>query len=230
MSTQNVVVEEGASDRLLGLDANSDDSIQFLGEDNVPLEKKPLVDYVTSDEDDTAVGAVSEHVEEQKTFRFKKATNMEQLEQLSYKSFAPSTDRKIAWAVSLYEEWRQHCLRTDVSERHEISWGSLTQKGLKESDLSFCLCCFINEIRRKDRGEFPSKSLYEIVLLIQFHLEKRGLMWKLVDGSDFTCVWYTLDNVMKKRVETGNCDRKSADPISFEDENALWNANILGKE
>ena len=96
--------------------------------------------------------------------------------------------------------------------------------------MSFCLCCFINEIRKKDGGEFPSKSLYEIVLLIQFHLEKRGLMWKLVDGSDFTRVWYTLDNVMKKRVETGNCDQKSANPISFEDENALWNANILGVE
>ena len=105
MLTQNMVVEEGASDRLLGLDANSDDSIQFLGEDNVPLEKKPLVNYVSSDEDDATVGAVSDHVEEQRNFRFKKATNLEQLEQLSHKSFAPSTDRKIAWAVSLYEEW-----------------------------------------------------------------------------------------------------------------------------
>ncbi len=121
-------------------------------------------------------------------------------------------------------------MRTDVSEQHEISWGSLSNANLTESDLSFCLCSFINEIRRKDGGEFPANSLYEIVLLIQFHMEKKGVMWKLVDGEAFTCVRFTLDNVMKKRVETGNSDRKSADPISFEDEESLWAAGILGEE
>ncbi len=149
---------------------------------------------------------------------------------MSHKSFAPSTDRKIAWAASLYEEWRQHRLQTDEKDRHEISWGALQNPNLKEADLSFCLCSFINEIRRKDGGEFPPKSLYEIVLLIQFKLEKRGLMWKLVDGVDFTRVRFTLDNVMKKRAESGNCDRKSADPISFQDEESLWNAGVLGEE
>ncbi len=117
-----------------------------------------------------------------------------------------------------------------MSERHKISWGSLSNANLTEADLSFCLCSFINEIRRKDGGEFPAKSLYEIVLLIQFHMEKKGVMWKLVDGEAFTRVRYTLDNVMKKRVETGNSDRKSADPISFQDEESLWAAGILGEE
>lgn len=55
-------------------------------------------------------------------------------------------------------------------------------------------------------------------------------MWKLVDGSDFVRVKYTLDNVMKKRNESGCSDRKTAEPISFQDEEALWSAGILGED
>ncbi len=60
-----MVIEEGGSDRLLGLGERSDDSIQFVGEENVPLESKPLVDYVTSEDDAAASGAMSQPVENQ---------------------------------------------------------------------------------------------------------------------------------------------------------------------
>ncbi len=54
-----MVIDECAGDRLLGLDERSDDSIHFLGEENVPLETKPLMDYMTSEDDDASGGAMS---------------------------------------------------------------------------------------------------------------------------------------------------------------------------
>ncbi len=136
---------------------------------------------------------------EKKEFRFKKLTKESALEELSKKKFSANTDRKIDWAVGLFKSWRQHRLRTDMVEVFQIGWCDIDADDLNPEHLSFCLCCFVNEVRCQDGKEFPSKSLYELVVLIQFYLECRGVFWKLIDGPDFKRVKFTLDNLMKKR-------------------------------
>ena len=104
---------------------------------------------------------------EKKQFRFKKPTEESVLEELSRKTFSANTDQKIDWAVGLFKSWRQHQLKTDVVKVFQIGWCDIDADDLNAEHLSFCLCCFVNEVRRQDSKEFPGKSLYELIVLIQ---------------------------------------------------------------
>ena len=66
-----------------------------------------------------------------------------------------------------------------------------------------------------DRQISLQKTLYQIVICLQFHLEGMGFTWKLLDDKQFTELCYTLDNIMKERVASGIGIRvKKADIIS----------------
>ena len=98
-------------------------------------------------------------------------------------------------------------------------------------NFTFAIKRFITEIRKLDGSDFPAKTLYQIVICLQFHLEGNGFTWKLLDDKDFTEVRFTLDNIMKERVSAGIGIRvKKADTISVLDEEILWKNCILGSE
>ncbi len=54
----------------------------------------------------------------------------------------------------------------------EILWTSLVDPDLNKAHLCYSLCAFVNEIRRRDGQEFLGRTLYDLVLCIQFYLEK----------------------------------------------------------
>ncbi len=192
----------------------------FGGEVSQPVEPKP---------DETKRDEMKPDMEK-KEFRFKKPTEENALEELSRKTFSANTDRKIDWAVGLFKAWRQHRLKTDVVEVFQIGWCNLDVDDLNVEHLSFCLCCFVNEVRRQDGKEFPGKSLYELVVLIQFYLERKGVFWKLIDGPEFKRVKFTLDNLMKKRASEPGFERQGAEAIPVESEDKMWKNGILGEE
>ncbi len=167
---------------------------------------------------------------EKKEFQFKKLTKESALEELSKKTFCASTDCKIDWAVGLFKAWRQHRLRTDVVEVFQIGWCDIDADDLNAEHLSFCLCCFVNEVRCQNGKEFPGKSLYKLVILIQFYLERKGVFWKLIDGPEFKRVKFTLDNLMKKRASEPGFERQGAEAIPVESEEEMWKNGILGEE
>ena len=41
------------------------------------------------------------------------------------------------------------------------------------------------------------KTLYDILVCVEFHLESIGFPWKLINDNIFKDVKYTLDNMMK---------------------------------
>ncbi len=167
---------------------------------------------------------------EKKEFQFKKPTDQSALDELSKKTFSANTNRKINWAVGLFKSWRQHRLRTDVVEVFQIGWCDIDADDLNVEHLSFCLCSFVNEVRRQDGKEFPGKSLYELVVLIQFYLERRGIFWKLIDGPEFKHVKFTLDNLMKDRASEVGFERQGVEAIPVESEEEMWKNGILGEE
>ena len=56
---------------------------------------------------------------------------------------------------------------------------------LTVENLSYALCQFITEICKLDGSDFPGKTLYDIVICIQFYLETYGFNCKLVGGTYF---------------------------------------------
>lgn len=140
--------------------------------------------------------------------RFKPSTPTDELDKLSVKQFAQNTDRKIAWAIKTFWDWRKERM-VDPSCPSEILWCSIDNPSLCKEYLCKTLCQFVNEVRRKDGLEFPGKTLYNLVLCVQFYLEKKGIFWKLVDDPDFVRLKFTIDNLMKKGLVRGCLPRWS---------------------
>ncbi len=130
--------------------------------------------------------------------RFKQPSAEEVLEKLSKKAFAESTEQKINWAVDLFCQWRFSRLARNFCQK-EILEGDVDSLNISKSCLFYSLCAFLNKVKRKDGTEFPGKGLYNLIIMIQFYLEKRGFMWHLVDDPEFKNVKFTLDNLMKAR-------------------------------
>ena len=68
----------------------------------------------------------------------------------------------------MYHEWRGHWnaigleyIGCDLEDRATVTGQSLT----------FALCRFITEVKKIDGTDFPGKTLYHIIVCMQFHLE-----------------------------------------------------------
>ena len=167
-----------------------------------------------------AVDECAQH-EDQMISRFKPPSSDKVLRELSVKKFAPSTERKINWAMSLYEEWHKQRIDSIVPEA-QIVFTDIRSKTLHSDNFCYSLSAFLNEVKRSDSFEFGGKGLYSLVMMLQFFLEKQGLSWKFLDDPEFIRVRYTLDNLMKRRAADRVSVTKSACPISFVDEEKMW--------
>ena len=101
----------------------------------------------------------------------------------------------------MYHQWRWY--RVNQPNLKGISCDLDNKDTISKSSLNAAMCKFITEIKKLDGSEYPGKTLYDIVICVQFHLEKMGLQWKLLVQEEFSDLKYTLDNLMKKRVSEG---------------------------
>ncbi len=160
--------------------------------------------------------------------RFREPLSLAEMENLSHRTFAQNTENKIVWAVQLYHNWwYQRCAKVNCDSH--VKWASIDNlKQISKANLCFALSAFISEIKKKDGSEFPGSSLYQIIICIQFFVEKNGLKLKLLDHPDFVSLRFTLDNLMKERARAGLGRKQSADVITVEDEEKMWRDGILG--
>ena len=130
---------------------------------------------------------------------FKKISE-EQMAELKQNQLKKRTFAKVQWAVRAFQEWRSHRLADFVNYDPLIFECNLENlENLQVNVLDHALCRFIPEVTKVDGGEYPGKTLYEMVLSIQKFLNEYGLNYKLIDGPEFKNVKIVLDNVMKQR-------------------------------
>ena len=165
-----------------------------------------------------------------KPSHFKKPLTKAELEFLSGKTFAQSTDRKISWAANLFRIWRQK--RTDDGTGEgEISWCDLDDPGLDPEVLSHVLLTFINEIKCVDGEDYPPNTVYLIIVMLQLFFEKKGKTWKLLDGKDFNNLRNTIDNLIKRRSMERIAQKvKRSELITMTDEEEMWDFGVLSEE
>ncbi len=199
-------------------------------------ERKLLVPYEGSSGDegktDSAAGSSQQGGGDVEKWsgRFKSATLAEELDKLGHKSFVPSTERKILWAVDLYKHWRWSRMSVAPAPDVNLMQGDIDGLNLNKACLAHSLCAFLSEIRRKDGQEFGGKGLYNLVILLQFHLEKRGFMWRLVEDPEFKKVRFTVDNLMKECCADRCSVSSSSSAISLSDEDKMWRLGVLGDD
>ena len=103
--------------------------------------------------------------------------------------------------------------------------------GLSKEVLSKALCRFLTEVKKIDGTDFPGKTLYKIVICLQFWLETKGSSWRLISDNEFTELKYTLDNLMKECASAGiGITVRKAEALSVGEEEVLWCSGVLGME
>ena len=157
---------------------------------------------------------------------FKMPMDEDKLDQLGYKNFAPDTGKKIKWAVEMFREWRNY--RHDHG--FEFVQCNLDDKTtITPETLNFALPRFLTEVKKLDGSDYPGKTLYEILICIQFHLESIGYGWKLLNQECFKGVKFTLDNLMKMRTREGlGLSVRKAQVLTNLDEEYLWCLGYFG--
>ena len=135
--------------------------------------------------------------------------------------------KKVKWAKGVFQEWRYHRnLSPDFSDIH-CDLDDLST--ISVQNLNFALCHFITEVKKLDGEDFPPKTLYEIIVCIQFYLETEGFALKLISDPGFQEVKFTLDNTMKECTERGLGNNvQKAEVLEISDEDILWNLGLLG--
>ena len=143
------------------------------------------------------------------------------LAKLAKKNFSDETIKKVAWVHHMYQEWRiyRHCtpglkdIECDLDEIDTINVESL----------KFALCKFLTEVKKIDKSDFPAKTLYDILICIQFYMETMGFSWRLLNDDRFKEVRFTLDNTMKRRTADGiGISVRRAQVFNLTDKDILW--------
>ena len=77
-------------------------------------------------------------------------------------------------------------------------------------------------MKKIDGSPFAGKTLYDMVLCIQFHPEAHGVNWKLINEDMFKDLAFTLGNLMKERTAEGvSISFKNAQNLSETNEEYL---------
>ena len=159
---------------------------------------------------------------------FKSPLPQDALDRLAKKNFSKKTCQKIKWICKIFWEWRNFCNETNTS-------GELIMCDLEDVDsisidsLNFGLVRFLTEIKKINGDEYPAKTMYEILICVQFHLETLGFPFNFLQDDRFMEVKFTLDNIMKDRTERGiGTKRKQAEVFTKLHEDILWELGIVG--
>ena len=135
--------------------------------------------------------------------------------------------KKVHWARHIYCDWRlfresQENLRNYSCDLDDLST-------VNKTDLNEAMCRFITEVKKIDGSDYPPKTLYDIVICVQFWLETQGLAWKLLSEDAFQDLKFTLDNLMKERTALGLGNNvRQAQVVGLNDEESMWKSGILG--
>ena len=162
--------------------------------------------------------------------RFKRISD-EKIRELKQQKLKKRTFSKVQWAVKAFKDWRKNKLETTFDGR--VYECDLDRVELIEKDtFEYAMCIFLAEVTKvKDGSEYPGKTLYQLVVSIQKHLNINGKKWKLIENSEFGELRNVLDNLMKERaLKNVGTTKRQAEMISFDVENKLWSEGVLGEE
>ena len=147
--------------------------------------------------------------------------------ELTFKQFSGETMKKIRWVTNMYRDWRMY--RNANPNLLDVKCDIDQMEGVSKSDFVDCVCKFITEVKKIDGSDYPGKTLYDIVICLQFHLETKGYSWKLLGMDDFRDVRFTLDNLMKQRCAAGiGVNVRKAEVLTGFHEELFWSLGLFG--
>ena len=157
------------------------------------------------------------------TRTFAKPVSSKEIAETMQSGVPKKTQEDSKYCANLWDEWAIHRAKTTGDMIPYL-------KNIKVEELQHWICAFILEIRKKDGSEFIPNTLYHISAGIMRYLRVNGKpeidIFKEPGFSKFRIV---LDSEMKRLQAAGvGTVQQKAEPITFEEEEVLWQKGILG--
>ena len=105
------------------------------------------------------------------------------LDRMTKKTFSDESLKKIHWVRRMYSQWRD--VRNTSGNQEFISCDLEDLVMINVPDFVFAVCHFITEVKQMNGDDFPAKTLYDLVICTQIHLETLGFTWKILNDDDF---------------------------------------------
>ena len=151
---------------------------------------------------------------------------------VSYSRYSKATEKKCNWAAKLFAEWK--CARNEQAVLHPELGNSTIRCELIEmtkDELCFALSRFIHEVRKQNGDNYPSETLYELIISVQLYLASHGKEYRFLQDEAFVSLKNTLDSRMKFLSVSGfRSERRQAGVINREDEEKMWKEGVLGSD
>ena len=141
-----------------------------------------------------------------------------------------NTEKNTSWGLRNFREWRD---QREKNYPDEICRPDLINSlPWKEDELCHWLCLYILETRHTDGKQYPISTIYQLLSAILRHMREidpdcPNFLSK--DNHRYRVLHATIDNLSRKlRTEGVGAEVKHTSVISPEEENALWESDVLG--
>ena len=106
--------------------------------------------------------------------KFKKVSD-EKMLQLKQHNLKRRTYSKVLWAVKAFKDWTSNRMSDAKTFDARIYECDLDRVELLEKDsFEYSMCIFLAEVNKLDGSDYPGKTLYQLVVSIQKHLNVKG--------------------------------------------------------
>jgi hypothetical protein len=135
-----------------------------------------------------------------------------------------NTRKQTNWSVNVWKEWSDHHRKLNVYD----SPAHLLILAKQPWEFNRWLCRFVLEVRRKDGNEYPPNTLHQLCCGILRYVREIDPELDIYKQPSFSGFQKTLDSEMKRLRACGKGSTiKRAEPITLDEENSLWDQNIL---
>ena len=176
-----------------------------------------------------ATNAVESQLKDE-TLRFGTPLSTSEMKGLRDSAFSTNTENKSAWAVKLYNSWKNERNNRNLIDVSDIK-KDLISLAEDENELNTVLMCFVTEVRNMKGGEYRGNTLYEIVSSLQYYLRRNDKPVNFFDEACYAGLRSVLDARMKEIARKGiGINKRQAAIISEEQEDILWRKQFLGED
>ena len=148
-----------------------------------------------------------------------------ELEEKIKDSVPDGTRKKVRWALNILKEWQNETLN-DESRLHMYGDMETSPALTINNELKHFIC----EIRKKNGSRYPPKTLYDLIVMLNYYLTKevrRDL--NIMKDKEFLETRMALNAAMSESADTSLVAGSNAsEPIPNDEEDLLFESGILG--
>ena len=155
--------------------------------------------------------------------RFATPKTDEEVVEARLQAVPKKTRQDTEYCVRVWDAWRTN------RNAHGSAVPSLLDVDMERATLACWLTRFVLEMRKTDGTEYPPNTVHHIVCGVMRHLRCTKPDIDFFKDAEFSSFRSSLDAEMKRLQSKGlGSNHKQAEPLTVQEEEQLWEKNILG--